>query len=78
MLDVVVPGSRPEAGVELNLKDVMQERIQIVRPAGGDDARPDGVFEDQVPADDPGDQLAQRRVRVGVCTAGHRHHAGEL
>ena len=36
------------------------------------------VFEDQVPADDPGDQLAERRVSVGVGRAGDRNHRGQL
>ena len=38
----------------------------------------DRVLEDQVPADDPGHQLAERRVAVGVGGAAHRHEAGEL
>ena len=33
-----------------------------------------GVFEDQIPADDPGEDLAQRRVRVRVRAAGDGNH----
>ena len=38
----------------------------------------DGVFQDQVPADDPGDQLAHRRIGVGVSAAGDGDHRGQL
>ena len=38
----------------------------------------EGVLEDEVPADDPGDQLAERRVGVGVGRPGDGDHAGEL
>ena len=58
-LDVVIPGRRGQPRVEANVQHVAQERVEVVRPAGGDDARADRIFEDQVPADDPGDQLAQ-------------------
>ena len=78
LADVVIPGCRPEPRVELDVKDVVQERVEVIGPAGGDDAGADGVLEDQVPADDPGDKLAQGRVSVGVGAAGHRHHAGQL
>ena len=38
----------------------------------------DGVFEDEVPADDPGDQLAHGGVGVGVGAAGDGDHRGQL
>ena len=38
----------------------------------------DGVFEDQVPADDPGDQLAHGGVGVGVGAAGDGDHGRQL
>ena len=37
-----------------------------------------GVFEDQIPADDPGDQLAEGGVGVGVGRAGDGNHGGEF
>src|SRR4051794_19904308 len=40
--------------------------------------RTQGELEHEVPADDPGDELTQRRVREGVRAAGHRHGRGEL
>ena len=36
------------------------------------------VFENQVPTDDPGHQLAQRRVSVGVGAAGNGNHRSQL
>ena len=36
------------------------------------------VLEDQVPADDPGDEFAHGRVSVGVGRAGDGDHAGEF
>ena len=38
----------------------------------------DGIFEDQIPADDPGDQFAHGGVGISVGAAGHRNHGGEL
>ena len=38
----------------------------------------DGVFQDQVPADDPGDELAHRGIGVGVGAAGDRDHRRQL
>ena len=48
---------------------VVQQADDVARPADRDGGRAHGVFEDQVPADDPGDELAQRRIGVGVGAA---------
>ncbi len=61
-----------------SMPELGQDALEVARPAGGDGGAADRVFEDQVPADDPGEQLAQGRVGVGVGRAGHRHHRGEL
>jgi len=37
-----------------------------------------GVFENQIPADDPGDELAEGGVGVGVGRAGNGNHGGQL
>ena len=60
------------------MEDPPQESVEVVGPTGGDEAGPDGIFEDEVPADDPGEQLAEGRVSIGIRTAGHRNHAGQL
>ena len=49
---------------------------EIARPADRHRGRADGVFQDQVPADDPGDQLAHRGVGVSVRAARNRNHRG--
>ena len=61
----------------LQMKDI-QELDEVVRPAGGNRARAHGVFERQVPADDPGENFAQRGVGVGVGAAGQRNQRGEF
>ena len=55
-----------------------EERDEVVRPAVRHGARGDRVLEDQVPADDPGEELAERGVGVGVGAARHRHHRRKL
>ena len=56
----------------------IEHAIGVLAPGDGDRRRGDGVFENQIPADDPRDQFAHGRVRVGVGAAGHRDHRGEL
>ena len=50
----------------------------MVRPADRDRAGADRIFEDQRPADHPGEQLADHRIGIGVGRARHRHHRGEF
>ena len=47
-------------------------------PADRDGRRAEGVLEDEIPADDPRDELAERRVPVSVRGAGDRHRGREL
>src|SRR6185369_4274783 len=42
------------------------KRFEIIRPADRDSDVTDGVFNDQIPADDPCDEFAERRVGIGV------------
>ena len=60
----------PERGVE--------ERVEVAAPADRDRGDRDAVLQDQVPADDPGDDLAERGVGVGVRAAGHRDRRRQL
>ena len=57
---------------------VLEEGDQSAAPAGGDGSGAEGVLEDQVPADDPGEDLAQGRVAVGVGRAGDGNERGEF
>ena len=56
---------------------VVQEGDDVARPADAHRGGGDEVFEDEVPPDDPRDELAHRRVRVRVRAPGdgdHRRH----
>ena len=52
----------------------VEQRDDVRGEADADGHVGEGVFEDQVPADDPGDQLAERGVGVGVGRAGDGDH----
>ena len=54
------------------------EADEVAGPAHRDRRGAERVLEDQVPADDPGEELAERGVGVGVCAAGDRDHRREL
>ena len=58
--------------------EIMQQRDNIARPADGDGGGAHGVFEDEVPTDDPGEDLAQGRIGIGVGAAGDRQKRGEF
>ena len=58
--------------------EARQQRGEVAAPGDRDRDVADRVLEDQVPADDPRDQLAERRVRVGVGAAGLRDHRRQL
>ena len=55
-----------------------EELVEVAGPGRGDRGAAHGVFEDQVPADDPGEDFAQRGVGVGIGAAGHGGHGGEF
>ena len=55
-----------------------QQLAEVARPADRHADVADRVLDDQVPADDPRHQLAERRVGVGVRRARDRHHRREL
>ncbi len=46
--------------------EVLEEAHHVRAPSGGDGRRAEGVLQDQIPADDPGEDLAERRVAVGI------------
>ena len=70
-------GGREPLGVEVDAEPV--EEVDDVRgEADGDAHVGEGVLEDEVPADDPGDELAEGGVGVGVGRAGDGDHAGEF
>ena len=58
--------------------DAGEERVEVAGDADGHHGDDGDVFQQQVPADEPADHLAERHVAVGVGRAGPRDHAGEL
>ena len=56
----------------------LQQVQHVAAPTQGDGSGGHRVFQDQVPADQPGDDLAERGVGVGVCASGCRVHGGQL
>ena len=55
-----------------------EDALEVAAPADRDRHRADGVLENQVPADHPREDLAERGVGVGVGAAGDRNHRREL
>ena len=49
--------------------DSRQRIVKVTRPSVGDGRNRDAIFKDQIPGDDPGDQLAERSVAVAVSAA---------
>ena len=70
------PGIR--AAVRDNDPESGHQRLEVIRPTDRHRDITDGVFDDQIPADDPGHQLAQRGICVGVGAAGNRNHRREF
>ena len=58
--------------------EAFQQLVEVARPASGHGGRLQGVLQNQVPADDEGDELAERQIGIGVGRAGNRRHGGEL
>ena len=76
-----------EAAGKIRGRDPAQRRMPAKPVEGGrhvcGEANADGhvadrIFQDQVPSDDPGDQLAHGRVGVGVSAAGNGNHGRQL
>src|SRR5260370_6946113 len=67
--------SEPER--HLYVKNV-QQLDEVVGPARGNGAGAHGVFEGEIPPDDPGEEFAESGVSVSVGTPGQRNHSGEL
>src|SRR2546429_464488 len=58
--------------------DVAQERSQVAAPTDRHGRRAKCVFEDQVPPDNPRNQLAKRRIRIGIGASGNRDQRREF
>ena len=58
--------------------ETLQQRREVIAPGNRDGNIADGVFQNQIPADDPRHQFAERGVGIGVGASGLRNHRGEL
>ncbi len=58
--------------------EILQKAEKVAAPAGGDRGGSEGIFQNQIPADDPGKQLSQGGVAVGVGRTGNRNQRGKL
>ena len=55
-----------------------QQLHHVGRPAGSHRRGAEGIFQNQVPADDPGEEFAQGRVAIGVGRSGDGNQRGEF
>ena len=58
--------------------ELRQQTRHVARPPDRDGSDRKGVLQNQVPADEPGKDLAERGMCVGVRAPRHRNHRGEL
>ncbi len=58
--------------------EIGEEARDIARPADGDCRCAERIFEDQIPADDPGDEFAHRRISISIGAAGDGNGRGHL
>ena len=70
-------GRRDPAQRGMNAEPIHQSD-NVRRETHADGHVGEGVFQDQVPADDPRNQLAHGDVGVGVGAAGDGDHGGQL
>ena len=75
-LTVVI--GRGQEGLRQPDPGALDEADEGRRPARGHGARGHEVLEHEVPADDPGDDLAEGDVGVGIGAPGDGEHAGQL
>ena len=61
-----------------NAQRLVQQAQEVARPRRADRHRSEGVLQDEVPPDDPGDELAHRGVAVGVGRTRDRDHRRHL
>ena len=79
ILVAAVVGSVTSQSGNFTRRDSAVEKLdKIIRPAFRDRHVADRIFENQIPADDPGDDLAESRVGISVGGTGNRNHGGEL
>ena len=66
-----LPGTLAQFRGKRQVQGPLQERNQVARPADGYGGGADRIFQNQVPADDPGQKLSDGDIRIGVGTPRH-------
>ena len=80
-LSVIEDEERAGRGGDLRRQlkvETLEQGDEIAAPSDGNRRGADSVFDDEVPANDPGEDFAQRGVAVGVGGAGDRNQGGEF
>src|SRR5206468_32160 len=70
-------GGRNPAGIGMDAEPV-QQVDEVLRKADADGHVADGVLENEIPADDPGDEFAHGGVGVRVGAARDGNHGGKF
>ena len=63
---------------KVEAEEVIENVVEVGRETHRDAHVGDCVLENQVPSDDPSENFAQGRVRIGVSAAGDRDHGREF
>ena len=58
--------------------EYVEQLYKVIGPAGRYRAGPHGVFQRQIPADDPGEEFAHRRIGIRIGAARQWDHRGKL
>ncbi len=58
--------------------EILKQADDIAAPTRCDGGRAEGVLENEVPANDPGEELAESGVAVGIGRAGNGNQRGKL
>ena len=57
---------------------ILHKAEDITAPSGGDGSRTEGILQDQIPADDPGENLAECGIAVGISRTGDGNQGCEF
>ncbi len=74
---IIVERSRRHQMRQVYVKNA-DKRLKVFGPAMRHRRRGNRVFEDKVPADDPGHHLSQRGIRIGIRRPCDRNHRGKF
>ena len=67
-------GGGAEGGWNIHA-EVVEEFDGVAGPSDGDGGGGEQVFQDQIPADDPGEEFAEASIGIGIGAAGGGNHS---